>query len=426
VRILSFVRQRSFARYVMFDLAAAARELDWPVIWFDLEGRLLENRQRTEAERLRVVEEVLREIEAFAPDLVFSYGLEYLARVFEDFVPAAARRFVELLDKPSAYFIFDFGTPFDRPVDAATAPLIAALQDHDSAMFCWDRDALATLKAYGIPRAFYFPMAVNPEMFFPDEAATADPRFRSEIVFVGGPTPERVAALEPLATRGLRVFGYDAAGWRGSAALAPCYAGVVLERGEARRIYSGARISINVTRSHGPSSLNMRVYESMACGSLLLTDDRGDARRLFADGQEIVVYRGASDLVAKVDYYLAHEVERQAIAEAGRRRVAESHTYSRRLRDYAPVLTRFHAESVVLRRLARLAGEDHAAAAALAAELETKGRIVGARDMLDCLAGRVSLAAGDARAAEERARRVLAAHPGHLHAAALLGEARAG
>jgi spore maturation protein CgeB len=423
VRVLSFVRQRSFARYVMLDLAEAARHLGWEAWWLDLEGRLLVNREASEADRRRVVEETVQAIHRYEPDLVFSYGIEYLDRVFLDFVPGAVDRLIDLVGRPAAYFVFDFGAPFDRPTDVSTAPVIAALQSHDAAMFCWDREALATLKAYGIPRAFYFPMAVNPKMFFREDPAALDARHRSEVVFVGGPTPERVAALEALADRGLKVYGYDADAWRASPRIAACYAGPLYERPEARRVYSGARISVNVTRPHGPSSLNMRVYESMACGSLMLTDDRGDARRLFTDGREIVVYRDAADLADKVDYYLAHEGEREAIAEAGRRRVAEAHTYERRLRDYAALLVRFHAESAVLRDLAVTLQRDPAAAAARVAELEGDGRIAGARDMLDCLGGEAAMAIGDIGAAEARAQRVLASYPRHLHAAALLAEA---
>jgi len=424
VRVLSFVRQRSFARYVTLDLADAARALGWDAWWLDLEGRLLTNLDRTQGERLRVVEDTLSEIARFDPDLVFSYGLEYLAPVFGGFVAGANHRLAELVGRPAAYFVFDFGEPFDRPIDEFTAPLVAALQSHDSAVFCWDREALGTLRSYGIPRAHYFPMAVNPRLFFRDEDAARDPRYRSPLVFVGGPTPERIAVLEHLAGRGLRVFGYEAESWRGSPALAACYAGAVRERPEARRIYSGARISVNVTRPHGRSSLNMRAYESMACGSLLLTDDRGDARRLFTDGREVVVYRDARDLVDKADYYLSHEAERAEIAEAGRQRVLESHTYERRLREYAPMLIRFHAETRLLRELAELVRRDPPAAAVRLAAVEASGEVVGARDMLDCLGGEVAMATGDVGAAEARAQRVLAAYPRHLHAAALLGEAR--
>jgi glycosyltransferase involved in cell wall biosynthesis len=424
VKVLSFVSQRSFARYVTIDLTEAARAVGWDALWVDVEGRLLVSRDRSEPERRAAVEGILREIEAFQPDLVFSYGLEYLAPAFGDALPGMAARLVELIGRPAAYFVFDFGEPFDRPIDAATAPVVAALQSYESALFCWDRDALATLRAYGIARSFYFPMAVNPRLFFRDEGAATDPACQAPVVFVGGPTPERVAALEPLAGRGLRVYGYGADAWRASPALAACYAGVVLARPEARRIYSGAKISVNLTRPHGPASLNMRVYESMACGSLLLTDDRGDARRLFGDGREVVIYRDPADLAEKVDYYLAHEAERAAIAEAGRQRVVESHTYERRLREYAPVLLRFHAECRLLHEVADLVRGDPAGALARIAEIEAGGRVSGARDMLDCLAGEAAMAAGDLGAAEARALRVLASHPRHLHAAGLLGEAR--
>ena len=38
MRLFAFIRQRSFARYVAFDLAEAARQLGWDVVWMDLDG----------------------------------------------------------------------------------------------------------------------------------------------------------------------------------------------------------------------------------------------------------------------------------------------------------------------------------------------------------------------------------------------------
>ncbi len=79
MKVLSFICQRSFARYVAIDLAEGARALGWSVHWLDLEGRLTSNRDRPDDERRQVVDDVLAEIEAYDPHLVFSYGLRVLS-----------------------------------------------------------------------------------------------------------------------------------------------------------------------------------------------------------------------------------------------------------------------------------------------------------------------------------------------------------
>ena len=83
----------------------------------------------------------------------------------------------------------------------------------------------------------------------------------------------------------------------------------------------------------------------MACGCLMLTDDRSEASRLFEDGAEIAIYLGTEDLRHKVFYDLAHPDRRRAIAEAGRRKVLTHHTYTARLQTVEPLMTRFVKES---------------------------------------------------------------------------------
>ena len=85
MKLLSFIRQRSFARFIMFDLADAARRLGWNAQWLDLEGRLYANVDRSSKEKIRIVAETIARIEQFNPDLIFSYGLEYLDRMVRPF-----------------------------------------------------------------------------------------------------------------------------------------------------------------------------------------------------------------------------------------------------------------------------------------------------------------------------------------------------
>ncbi len=82
---------------------------------------------------------------------------------------------------------------------------------------------------------------------------------------------------------------------------------------EMARTYSAARIVFNRSIRN---DVNMRVFEAVACGSLLLTNDLGDngQAELFRDGVHLATYREAEDLLDKLAFYL----DREALAGADR------------------------------------------------------------------------------------------------------------
>ncbi|MBI4341312.1 MAG: glycosyltransferase family 1 protein [Candidatus Omnitrophica bacterium] len=101
---------------------------------------------------------------------------------------------------------------------------------------------------------------------------------------------------------------------------------------EMGTIYGAARVGFNYSIA---GDLNMRVFEVMAAGSLLVTDalPSGDLSRLgFEDRRHLVLYRTPSEAFKMIDHYLAHPTERQAIASAGQRLALAEHTYAHRLK----------------------------------------------------------------------------------------------
>ena len=100
---------------------------------------------------------------------------------------------------------------------------------------------------------------------------------------------------------------------------------------EMARIYSASRVVFN--RSIG-NDVNMRVFEAVACGSMLVTND------LAENGQDAQLFETACTWrrIARPGrwwrrsrYYLAHEDEREAIAAAGRAEAIARHTYRHRM-----------------------------------------------------------------------------------------------
>ena len=96
-------------------------------------------------------------------------------------------------------------------------------------------------------------------------------------------------------------------------------------------IYSQAKIGFNYSIRN---DLNMRIFEILSAGSLLITNrlSHDDLARLgLREGHEYVGYRGPRELMDAIDYYLHHEAERQAIAQRGMHHVQRHHTYRHRL-----------------------------------------------------------------------------------------------
>jgi hypothetical protein len=393
MKVLSFILQRSFARYVALDLMSAAGDTGWDTHWVDVEGRLLELGQGPDNTRAAGVAGLIDETRASQPQVVFSYGLEYLAPAFEKVVPGDRRSLAAVLDTPAVYFLFDFGFPFDRPMDAATRPLFAALQSPDSLVLCWDREAVDTARRYGITHATHFPMAVNQRIF----SASLDAAVERDIpiVFAGGPSPERVATLRAIADLGLQVYGYDPEGWGGDAALRAACRPALMDRREMAQTYGRSTLAVNVTRPHGPSSLNMRVYEAMASGCLLLTDDRADVHALFTEGEHLLVYRSPADLRQLVERYLADAAGCRRIATAGRERVLAAHTYDVRLQGVRPRIEAFVRQALLCRRLRTYAAADAAKALAFATFLEEQAGPLLHPDWVEAVRARCKGRLGD-------------------------------
>lgn len=97
-------------------------------------------------------------------------------------------------------------------------------------------------------------------------------------------------------------------------------------------IYSASKVGFNFSIH---DDINMRIFEVMSCGALLITNDIKDPmlKLLFKESEDFITYRNMKELYSKVDYFLTREDERKEIAENGCRKVKESHAYEHRVRE---------------------------------------------------------------------------------------------
>ena len=133
---------------------------------------------------------------------------------------------------------------------------------------------------------------------------------------------------------------------------------------EMAQIYSASRLVFNRSIRN---DINMRVFEALACGSLLVTNNLGDngLDELFQDGTHLATYWDGEELLDKIRFYLDREELRERLAAAGRSEALSRHTYRHRMQTILEsVATRLSAKTLCRRSadsLEILAGNrDHA------------------------------------------------------------------
>lgn len=102
-------------------------------------------------------------------------------------------------------------------------------------------------------------------------------------------------------------------------------------------LYGNAKIVVNCAADE-LRTINMRLFEGMGCGALVVSDLVPHQDELFRDGKHYVVYQGVDDLLEKLEYYLAHLDRAQKIATRGHRYVLAHHTYAHRAKELLQII----------------------------------------------------------------------------------------
>jgi len=97
---------------------------------------------------------------------------------------------------------------------------------------------------------------------------------------------------------------------------------------EMASAYRRARIVVNMCLNE---DVNMRVFEALASGAMLITDHADGLDELFEPGRDLVVYRDEDEALELIARYLADEGARVRIASQGRERALAEHTYAHRI-----------------------------------------------------------------------------------------------
>ena len=166
----------------------------------------------------------------------------------------------------------------------------------------------------GHPGTHFIPHAIETSLFHGEESGRV-----FEIGWVGqtrGPLYRTRERLLPVLSRSFRMNNWT----------------MHHEPEEMARIYRQSKFVVNIARDDFPQDANLRTFEAMAAGALLLTSLPSELAQIgFEDGVHYVGFRKEAEIVPLVRKYLLEESARRRIAEVARDKVLREHSYDRRV-----------------------------------------------------------------------------------------------
>ncbi|NQZ59310.1 MAG: glycosyltransferase [Lentisphaeraceae bacterium] len=154
----------------------------------------------------------------------------------------------------------------------------------------------------------------------------------TDVLFVGSADLRRVFLLEHIRNKNLGIYGSR---WERNFPLMSNELKAKISPdplwGESLHEHlHSSKIVLNITRSDfygAETGVNLRIFEALAAGAFLLTDYCVELEGLFELGVEIETYSSSEEFVQKVNYYLEHDQEREAIARRGHERYLKEYTW---------------------------------------------------------------------------------------------------
>jgi len=313
----------------------ALRRLGCDVWDFDLQTFFPQLRMKSSRAGLRLIaprlikeynQQLVATAEHFQPDVLLAFKGTY---VLADTLRELRRRGIALYN----YYP-------DRMLLARGTPLEQAISEYDCVFDTkrhWDGDAA---QKYRVRNRVFLAHGYDPEIHRPVELDERDrQQFACDVSLIATHMPvkeEVVSALVRLRPHlDLHIWGNQ---WdeycrsaevrkrvRGPALNGVCYAKAVL----ASRI----NLALMGVTPDARDETSTRTYEIPACGGFMMHPRTPEVQELFAEGREIVCFDSVEELAARIDYYLAHATERQAIAHAGYLRCVPAYSYDRRMAE---------------------------------------------------------------------------------------------
>ena len=329
----TFVDEARFLRRRTLGLRVATRGLDWLTL------NLREKRHRAIAYRLAANVFHYRRHPVFESDLncelvdraiSFKPNLILVLMGFH-IAPASLAAIKAATSATTVNYATD--DPFNKRI--GTRNLVESIPSYDL-YACTKRAIMDDVSRAGCNDVRYIRFGYKPSAHFFDPPRSAQElrSFGADVAFVGEGDADRLPFITSLveAVPNLNLALYGGL-WNLRSSTRPYFRGGVHGR-EFRMALGGAKIAVNLVRRENRDDHVMRTFEGPACGAFMLNERTDDHLDLFREDHEAAYFSSAEELVDKVQYYLAHDAERERIRQAGHvRTLTAGHSYRHRLEE---------------------------------------------------------------------------------------------
>ena len=203
------------------------------------------------------------------------------------------------------------------------------------AVFAKDPDFTEDLRRFLGIEAYHLAEACNPAWHRPVAS-----RKGANVVVAGTSYGYRNAVVERLldADVDVRIYGSAPSVWI-PAKVAAAHTGIYLDQRVKATVFGGAVACLNTfAPSEGRNNINCRVFETCACGAVLLTEQRDAIGHYFERDLEYLAYESFDECLEYLRNLVKDETGARAIRERAVVRAHGEHTYRHRLEEMMAIL----------------------------------------------------------------------------------------
>ncbi|MBI2048886.1 MAG: glycosyltransferase [Candidatus Liptonbacteria bacterium] len=360
-----YPKERFAARFPRERIPAPSRERKLKIIYSGIQSENYDHRRRFSFE-----------YNNFYRTLKNMSGVEVIEYPYDSILEVGKERFnndlLQLVkrEKPDLFFAFMFSDEFYKntldEIKKVTKSAAWFADDHwkiynysrryaphfSFALTTWSLAPLVYAQ-YGIENVIRSQWACNPKIWKPLQL-----KKNIDVSFVGQKTAARAAIVEKLRAAGINVF-VRGLGWPEGRAtpeemievfssskinlnlnnppniFSPRYMGRLVLRRSVDKLVPSFDVISNFKSWVGMRvpQIKARPFELAGCGAFVISGRADDMGRYYKEGEEVVFYDDADDLIEKIKYYLKHDTERERIAKAAYERTLKEHTYEKRFEE---------------------------------------------------------------------------------------------
>ncbi|HKU21277.1 MAG TPA: glycosyltransferase [Terriglobales bacterium] len=238
------------------------------------------------------------------------------------------------MKRSSGALLINYATddPFNRRTSGRH--IVDAIPHYD-VYICTKRAIMDDVRRAGCTNVVFVPFGYEPSMYHPEQSVAAEEqaRYCSDVAFIGGADADRCpffeALVDAIPNLDLHLYGGY---WDRHPRLKKFHRGFAIGR-DYRLVIAGAKIAPCLVRRANRDGHVMRTFEVPACGGFMLHERTPELLEFYEEDKEVACFGSVEELAKKIQHYLAHPQEREAIARAGRARCVPTYSYDNRMKE---------------------------------------------------------------------------------------------